>query len=244
MSQCTRSLLMDSLELPCFDTMNEFVKITGLSSKLLYCLSNNTSHYYKQKDIPKKRGGIRKIYIPSYTLHVVQHWILTNILNKISPSNQAMAFRQGGYFGNKMNALYHAHTLYGLSIDLKDFFPSIDSKKVYSVFSRIGYNPFAATILTNLCTFEGKLPQGSACSPAISNIVCIGLDKRLIGLCEKKGIRFTRYADDMYFSCDDKALLLKKISVIKKIINSEGFIINNKKVHFSYAFKQKKDYRC
>ena len=76
------------------------------------------------------------------------------------------------------------------------------------------------------------MPQGSACSPALSNIICITLDKRLIGLCEKRGIRYSRYADDMYFSCDDKALLLKNFSIITKIIEDEDFNINEKKTHF------------
>jgi len=220
--------------------MDELSQIIGLSSRLLYCLSMKTSNYYKNKEIPKRNGNFREISIPSYTLHIVQHWILINILNKLLPSNRAMAFRRGELFGHKQNAFYHLHTLYGLSIDLKDFFPSITANKVYNVFSNIGYNHFAATILTNLCTLHGKLPQGSACSPALSNIVCITLDRRLIGLCEKRGIRFTRYADDMYFSCDDKALLLKNYPIIIKIINDEDFIINTQKTHFHTPSNQKR----
>jgi RNA-directed DNA polymerase len=232
MSTNISPLLIDSLKLPRFNTLDEFAKLTGLSTQLLYCLSLETSNYYKHTTIPKRNGSLREISIPSYTLHILQRWILTFILEKILPSNRAMAFRRGSQFGNKQNAFYHAHTLYGLSIDLRDFFPSITSNKVYTVFSNIGYNNFAATILTNICTLDGRLPQGSACSPAISNIVCISLDNRLIGLCEKRGVRITRYADDMYFSCDDKTLLLKIFPVIKKIIEDEGFAINEKKVHF------------
>ncbi len=232
MSQNTHTLLMDSLNLPRFETIDELAELTRLSSRLLYCLSIKTNDYYKIKTIPKRNGKPREISIPSYTLHILQQWILVNILNKILPSNRAMAFRKGERFGHKQNAFYHSHTLYGLSLDLKDFFPSITADKVYTIFSSIGYNNFSATILTNICTLDGKLPQGSACSPAISNIVCITLDKRLIGLCEKRGIRFTRYADDMHFSCDDKALLLKNLPIIKKIIENEEFVINKKKTHF------------
>ena len=232
MSQNTRSLLMDSLSLPRFDTIDELADITGLSSRLLFCLSMKTSKYYKFKNIPKRNGSQRKICIPSYTLSIIQRWILENIINKIVPSARAMAFRKGGQFGYKVNAFYHSKTLYGLSLDIKDFFPSINSNKIYTLFSNIGYNKLAATILTNLCTLDGKLPQGSPCSPALSNLVCISLDKRLIGFCEKRGIRFTRYADDMYFSCDDKVLLIKHFPIFEKIINSEGFILNDKKTYF------------
>lgn len=240
MSSNARFLLMNSLNLPSFKTIDDLSKLTGLSTRLLYCLSMKTNNYYKYASIPKRNGTLREIAIPSYTLHIIQRWILVNILDKILPSNRAMAFRRGDRFGHKQNALYHSHTLYGLSIDLKDFFPSITADKVYAIFSSIGYNNFAATILTNLCTLSGKLPQGSACSPAISNIICITLDKRLIGLCEKRGIRFTRYADDMYFSCDDKVLLLKNLSIIKKIIQSEGFELNDRKTNFHTPSNRKR----
>lgn len=223
---------MNSLNLPHFETIEELSELTRLSTRLLYCLSTKTNDYYKTKLIPKRNGNFREISIPAYTLHIVQRWILVEILNKILPSDRAMAFRKGKNFGHKQNAYYHADTLYGLAIDLKDFFPSITANKVYTIFSSLGYNEFASTILTNLCTLEGKLPQGSSCSPAISNIICITLDKRLIGLCEKRGIRYSRYADDMYFSCDDKILLLKNLPIITKIIEDEEFILNKKKLHF------------
>ena len=232
MSHNIPTLLINSLNLPHFESIDELSELTRLSSRLLYCLSMRTNHYYTIKQIKKQNGGFREISIPSYTLHIVQRWILVEILNKILPTNRAMAFRKGKDFGHKQNAFYHADTLYGLTLDLKDFFPSITSNKIYTLFSDLGYNNFAATILTNLCTLDGKLPQGSACSPALSNIICITLDKRLIGLCEKRGIRYSRYADDMYFSCDDKALLLKNRPIIKKIIEDENFIINEKKTHF------------
>ena len=232
MSKHIPALLMNSLNLPHFETIEELSELTRLSTRLLYCLSTKSKDYYKTKLIPKRNGNLREISIPSYTLHIVQRWILVEILNKILPSDRAMAFRKGKNFGHKQNAYYHADTLYGLAIDLKDFFPSITANKVHTMFSNLGYNNFASTILTNLCTLENKLPQGSACSPAISNIICITLDKRLIGLCEKRGIRYSRYADDMYFSCDDKTLLLKIFPIITKIVEDEGFTINKRKVHF------------
>lgn len=224
--------LINSLSLPQFDTIDELSELTGLSTRLLFCLSKKTDRYYKSKRIPKKSGGDRIIHIPSFTMRTVQKWILVNILNKILPSDQSMAFRKGSEFGNKQNAIHHMKTLYGLTIDIKDFFPSISEKKVHTIFSDLGYNAFSSTILTNLCTLNGVLPQGSVCSPALSNLVCTTLDKRLNGLCEKRGILYTRYADDMYFSCDNKILLLRCEKIIRRIIEDEGFTINSKKVHY------------
>lgn len=240
MAKIPNLLMIEALGLPRFSTIDELSKLTGLSTRLLYCLSIKTGSYYRTKFIDKRITGKRELSIPSYTLQIVQRWILVNILNKLVPTNQAMAFRKGKMFGNKQNAIHHGNTLYGLSIDLKDFFPSITADKVYTIFSELGYNTFASTILTNICTLYGRLPQGSPCSPAISNLVCINLDKRLSGLCEKRGIIYTRYADDMFFSCDDKGLLLRCAPTFRHIINSEGFQINEKKEHFHTPSNRKR----
>lgn len=225
-------MLFDSLRLPQFETLDELAEITRLSSRLLYCLSMNTRNYYTVKEIPKRHTGTRKLSVPHYTLSIVQHWILKEILNKINPSERAMAFRRGELFGTKQNAACHVNTLYGLSVDLKNFFPSITEKQVFSTFAAIGYNNFAATILAHLCTVDNQLPQGASTSPALSNIICIQMDKRLAGLCNKRGIRYSRYADDMYFSCDNKDILKKSFVPIKNIIQSSGFEINEQKTHY------------
>ena len=119
MSQNIPALLINSLALPHFETIEELSELTRLSTRLLYCLSKKSRYYYKIKHIPKRNGDLREISIPSYTLHIVQRWILVEILNKILPSDRAMAFRRGKNFGHKQNAYYHADTLYGLAIDLK-----------------------------------------------------------------------------------------------------------------------------
>lgn len=90
MSQNIPTLLMNSLKLPYFETIEELSELTRLSTQLLYCLSTKTSKYYMIKKIPKKNGGLRELSIPSYTLRIVQRWILTEILNKILPSDSDM----------------------------------------------------------------------------------------------------------------------------------------------------------
>ena len=225
-------LLMESLRLPIFDTVEQLSLLTGLSGSLLYCLSQHQNRYYVKHEVPKKDGKMRTVYAPSYSMHIVQRWILKNILDKVSPSDYAMAFRKGTAYGCKANAMHHIETFYGIAIDLKDFFPSIEAKRVYRVFSNIGYDKLAATILTNLCTLDGHLLQGGACSPALSNLVCLSLDARLSGYCEKRRVRYSRYADDMFFSCDNQDTLKKIVPVIRDIIVSENFTINEKKVHY------------
>jgi len=105
-----------------------------------------------------------------------------------------------------------------VNLDLKDFFPSVGYPRVKGVFARLGYSEATATVLALLCTepdveeveLDGqrwfvtqggrRLPQGAPTSPALTNILCRRLDRRLAGAARKLGFVYTRYADDLTFS--------------------------------------------
>jgi len=55
-----------------------------------------------------------------------------------------------------------------------------------------------------------------------------------------KGITYTRYADDLTFSAPTSQHLLKIITVIRKIIEDEGFSINPRKTRLAGTRKQKR----
>lgn len=111
------------------------------------------------------------------------------------------------------NANLHTgnHNVYNL--DLKDFFHSFDRNRVkmgyiYEPFNLGGDREPLAFLLASLCThpfeIEGEiktvLPQGSPTSPTITNILCKKLDRRLTGLANRFGAKYSRYADDITFS--------------------------------------------
>ena len=61
-----------------------------------------------------------------------------------------------------------------------------------------------------LCALSDRaLPQGAPTSPALTNIVCLNLDRRLTGLAEKIGLRYSRYADDLTFSLPANSTSIK-----------------------------------
>ena len=103
---------------------------------------------------------------------------------------------------------------------------------LYNLFSNIGYNKKVAGILTNLCTYDGHLPQGAVTSPYIANLVCFHMDLRINGYCSKKDIVYTRYADDLTFSSNNRATLNRVEGFIKYIVKDEGFSINEKKTRY------------
>lgn len=224
--------ILDTLNLPVVSNITSFSNVIGLSPSLIYVLSQNSEYYYKRKVIPKRDGTLRIVYSPSFSMKLVQRWILEEILYKIPISPYSYAFKKGISNPLTQNASAHKDNVFILKIDLKQFFSSICRERIYYIFSQIGYNPTVANLFSNICTLNDQLPQGAVTSPYLSNLVCIKLDKRISKYCEKRGIVFTRYADDMSFSANDKVQLKSVFNMIKKICKSEGFTINDSKTRF------------
>jgi hypothetical protein len=67
----------------------------------------------------------------------------------------------------------------------------------------------------------------------LANLVCLRLDARIAGYVGKRGIVYTRYADDLTFSAFETAWLKKSLWVIRQIIDSEGFQLNSAKTRFA-----------
>ncbi|MEH7668299.1 retron St85 family RNA-directed DNA polymerase [Bacillus sp. JJ689] len=236
----TNSFILYSLDLPIIKDFESLSNSVGISKTMLYLLSKKTDMFYNSFDICKKNGTKREINSPTYSLKLVQRWILAEILEKIKVSNESMAFRKGIGNGCRKNAEHHRYSLYLLQLDIKDFFTSINRERVFYLFKSLGYNSLVSNILANLCTYKGYLPQGGVCSPYISNLICYKLDKRLKGLCSTRDVLYTRYADDLTFSCDNKVILRKVKNVIEDIVIDEGFAINPSKTRLLSPSSHKK----
>lgn len=234
------SMILESLNLPKIYDLESFSTEIGLSTTILYLLSRKQDKFYHQVIIPKSKSGNRTLSIPSMSMKIVQKWIKVKILDKIPVSNCAMAFRKGNSYGIKTNAELHKYNTYILKLDLKDFFDNIKRKKVFYLFREIGYNNYISNILSNICTFNESLPQGGITSPSISNLICKKLDIKLESLSSKRDITYTRYADDLIFSCNDEVLLIKTKNAILDILRSEGMEINQSKTKFIRPGSRKK----
>lgn len=77
---------------------------------------------------------------------------------------------------------------------------------------------------------KGGLARGGPASPILFHILCRELiDKLLYELCEKFGIIYTRYVDDLTFSHPSVSFGIKKRKQIIAIIRQAGFEINFRK---------------
>lgn len=231
MQKSTDTIRLNMLGLPVIQNLDDFSEIIHISKYTLFHLSQNSDWHYKIYDIQKKSGGSRTISQPSKNLKAVQVWILVNILNKLHVSNSCKGFEKGSSIYHNAEPHKNANTI--LTIDLEDFFPNIDQKKIFNIFRSIGYNNLISTVFSNICTYKQSLPQGSPCSPKLANLSTWNLDLRLQGYVGKRGINYTRYADDLSFSSTVPARIIKVESMIISIITSEGFRINEAKTRIA-----------
>lgn len=220
-----------------------------VSSQRLKHYYANINKKYVNFDIPKKTGGKRTITAPDKFLKKVQRRINLLLTLFFEPKPAAHGFLP--HRSIVTNAKIHVGKKYVLNVDLKDFFPSIHFGRIKAVLQlpifglraehlasetnkieflfKFGLKPEFAQIFANFCCFESKLPQGAPTSPIITNIVSQRLDYKLVKLAKECHCYYTRYADDITYSCDKNRFKEDFLNKLDETIKSEGFMINEKK---------------
>ncbi len=212
-------------------TFETFAKDIGFNMQVLDNYITYADSFYNTYYISKKnKKKQRQIDSPSRELKSIQRWVLSNYLNNIPVSNRANGFIKGR--GIKRNAQFHLKKSFVLTIDIKNFFPSISQKMVHdSLCNHIGDKDLCLK-LAKLCTFKRRLPQGAPTSPILSNIVFAEIDDEITRFCNTRLVVYSRYADDMVFSCDTKNSLVEIYSFVNKLLRKHSFIINNSKTKY------------
>ncbi len=212
--------------LPVIYDQEHLAHLVGYKYEFLLAIANAQDRFYRVFSIPKRSGGERTIQEPLPSLKEIQRWILEEILDNYPVSRYAKAYVRNRSI--RENARFHISQRIVLTIDLKDFFPSLHIKRVSSAFLKMGYSKPVATLLSNLCCLDGELPQGAPTSPALSNILMSNVDRRISAFARLKGIRYTRYADDMTFSGDFEPGMLVKF--VRSVLESLKLRINYNKL--------------
>jgi RNA-directed DNA polymerase len=220
-------------------TRNELADFLNVPRKQLsYVLYvKGINNLYTSFEIHKKNGGVRNINAPLEELKDIQRKLAEALYKQMKKrkkkNNISHAFEK-----NKSiitNAKIHRNKRLVLNIDLENFFESIHFGRVRGFF--IKNNNFllpieVATVIAQISCYEGKLPQGAPSSPIISNLICEILDHRLLKLAKKYKLDYTRFADDLTFSTNDKNFLglqSEFYEEISKELIRAGFKINEKK---------------
>ena len=82
------------------------------------------------------------------------------------------------------------------------------------------------------------LPQGAPTSPALANLVCSRLDRRLSGLAAACGATYTRYVDDLTFSGDRRIAADRFAQLVTAVVTDEGFAVNPAKTSVTSAARR------
>lgn len=218
---------------------NPIYKIKSVANHLGYDLSElkelaeNSDKYYRLKTKPKKNGGIRKYYSIREPLKSILRKIRVKILAKVTYPD----YLHGSIKGRsaKTNAKIHVGANCLIELDIVDFFPSIKSDQVNRVFRYFfNFSEDVSSLLTDLITHQGKLPQGSPVSSDIANLVLgwDGAESELVENLAKKGFRYSRYVDDIAISSTRSVKNDEKTEVIKMVnsfVRRKGFQVSHKK---------------
>jgi hypothetical protein len=241
-------------DLLALDSVPALAKALGLTPPALRWLCfhrdvDPSSHYHFWT-IPKRDGSRRTITAPKSELKAIQRWLLRNVFEKLPVHHAAHGFLSARSIAS--NARVHAGADIIVKVDVKDFFPTITWKRVKGMLRRAGLPESVATLIALLVTeapreivqFRGSTlyvakgpracPQGAPTSPAITNAICLRMDKRLTGLARAFGFVYTRYADDLAFSWKKKrgatqAPIGPLLHGARRILEAEGFRVHQKK---------------
>ena len=236
--------------LPVLRSEAELAQWLGITRERLRWFTHDrpadTVWHYVRHTRPKRRGGTRVILAPKRELKALQRRVLHDLLASVPLTEAAHGFRTGRSIST--NAQPHAGRQVVLNLDLQDFFPSVTYPRVRGIFIALGYSYPVAATLALLCTEHDRevydrddgcyyisvtpraLPQGAPTSPALANIAAARLDRRLAGLANARGWRYTRYADDLTLSGDDPAAIGRMLEAAKQIITAEDFVVHPTKV--------------
>lgn len=181
---------------------------------LLYiCYERPDERKYSSFEIPKRRGGKRKIDTPLKGLRLIQERLAELLEDNIQFKSCVKGFvKDEGIF---KNALLHKKSHWILNVDIQDFFGSINFGRVRAAFIAKPFQlpPDVATVIAQICTFKNALPQGAPTSPIISNIIASTLDNKIIKHAKKHRLIYSRYADDITLSA--KRHFPKEIAYIR-----------------------------
>ena len=196
----------------------------------------------KQVEIPKPKGGFRKLGIPTVIDRIIQQAIaqVLSPIYELGFSERSYGFRPRR---NAQKALQQAskYVTEGrdvvVDMDMKSFFDEVNHDRLmYQLSTKIRDKTLLKLIRKYLQSgiLSGGLmsqrtkgtPQGSPLSPLLSNIVLDELDKEL----ENRGHCFVRYADDfsIYVRSQKSGERVKK-SISTFITNKLKLKVNEQK---------------
>ena len=232
------------------DTMS-LAHAMGIRNRTLMSMIVGRHKMYKKWVIPKKSGGTRVIHAPEPKLKFVQGRLLERFFTNIAYPDHISAYVPERT--TRYSAEQHCGKQVLIVIDLKDFFPSTRRAWIRRALQDIFHLPFeVVSAMADLATIPIEtavgtryvVPQGAPTSGAVCNWVAHHrLDIPILEECKTWNMAYTRYADDLAFSCHERLSredTNKFIRSISKIIKKSGYEVNRKKLRVTRPGRQQR----
>ena len=209
--------------------------LLGISRTTLHSVARDTEKYYSpfpqrakvrpfQKKFPPEKKRI--IDHPTEPLRTIQKRIQHRLLSSLD----LPYYLCGGVKGRSLldNVLMHLGAPVIVAVDIRNFFPSTDNQRVYSVWADLlGCSASIAALLTRLTTREHHLPKGSSTSTTLANLSLFSVDQPIREACEKASVRYSTWVDDLAFSGMRAREILP---LVVETLGDAGFKISRRKV--------------
>ena len=212
-------------------TKEQLAKQLAVAPREIVQIAAERGRHYRCRMTPKTNGEFRLLRVPEGPLKLAQQKIKRHILDLVPPLDCV----HGGVKGRSIVTNAHAHVGQDIifSLDIKDFFPSVNPDTIRAVFGALGFASEAADLLVQLTTWDSQLPQGAPTSTGLANLAMTRIDVRLETLASRHNFTYTRYVDDLYIS--GARWLLKFRNLVQKIVQEEGFQIKPEKTRTMHA---------
>ncbi|MBP1881587.1 reverse transcriptase family protein [Agrobacterium rubi] len=198
-----------------------------LDIKSMQELAKSADELYAEFDVPKKTGGVRGVENPRRQLKLVQARI-ARFLGRIAPPDYLFCPVKGRCYVK--NAAQHRGQRVVRCLDIRKYFPSTPSRRVFWFFRNIMQcEADVAAILAKLATYRGHLPTGSPLSPIMAFFAHYDVWEAIASHCTRHGYRLTVYIDDVTIS--GTTLSPTVLWDIKRAIHRSGLRYHKEK-HF------------
>lgn len=222
---------------------------------------------YIHFEIPKRTKGTRKISAPIPPLKEVQQRLNIVLQAVYEPKPMVHGFTLARSIVTNAKLHAHRQFVFNIDLEDFFPSINFGRVRGMFMARPYNCAPSVATVLAQICCWKDELPQGAPTSPVISNMLCARLDSELQRLAAAQEWVYTRYADDLSFSTFEAPWTMDMVYLqdrhknplpvalasniqkrdqlrahpgdhLARVIRSNGFEINRKKVHLQVNWQR------
>jgi len=194
----------------------------------------------RKVEIPKRKGGVRRLMIPSIQDRILHTSIAQALQPILEPlfEDSSFAYRPGRSVQQAVAQIERWRDMgytHVIEADIVGYFDAIDHMILLGKLQQIvGHIDGADDLMENISQSldsQGQeldsmgrgLVQGSPLSPILANLYLDALDEAF----EKRGVRIVRYADDFVILCKKRDLAEDALALAYQVLGEHGLKLHD-----------------